>query len=1093
MKAEHTFGPWYSRSSDFLSRNCGVSKTQWLSFASIVASGGTGEELDHSIAALISGGADLAVIAAALVELSKVMGKDDDKPLFSPFLSPIQAYLHRRLGARGNKTPIYRLSAGTISLFEDSPAAIYLFTSSGQLATANRAGIALIGQQRMAPLQRRLSLREHPLLVDPPLSSLKRSLAGEAVSLNSVTLDPVKWGADMGGRVFSIAASPISLSDDRVDFILISVAETIGSEGGEQVRRFTRQVEMLGKIAQTVGLEGNLERAMADVLGRLTETVFVGSTLFLVDGEELIMHSWSGIPEPFARRQAILQVGQMSPGRCAQSGALTTLDPVSIEDEESRLMLVSGFVSRVNLPIIFHGRTIGVLSLLGNRKVQLTRELRSTLEAVGAQIGMGIENSRMVADLQRRADSLEIQRDLTQEMMDAMGDAVLALDSNEKIAFHNQRFYDLTRYTKEELAGKPWRDFVSGGSEAFQNVLSESREKGEPVFCECRWRKNDGSSFSGFTGICPRLGADGGLAGFVVSIADLTERRHLEELLARQNEELRLLNEVADVIATSMEISDVGRDALEIISSRFDANFSVIYLPADSDGHLQARASVGLTDSELLRVEFCSVEGIVGSAFRTGEIQEHVGRGAKDLIEGLHENYRVIAVPLEARGQICGVLVIGRAGRRKFLESDLRLLRILSPQLGISLTNLSLVESMQAEAAKSAGLAQITTELLASPAEERFTALALQRIIDSLALDFAAILRVTPEVCTVAGCAPIGCPDGLDTFAKALPQLLDTLDTEENRWIERAQKADNKIIRDFAAIGGIKSMALIPVVVNGRRKALLLLVQTQFARRFPQLDREFIRALAGQFSLAYRSSELVRELRSVNMELQTLDEMKSNLLANVSHELRTPLVSVRGYIEMTLGGFLGEVSERQSKGLRVALRNVDRLVALIENLLNFARMERGDEKLQLTRFVLADLVAEIAAGFDPVLRDRGINLIVEIPGSMELFADREKILRLLTNLLDNAAKFTPKQGNISVSAGLDDRGTHTSIEVGDSGPGIPPDERERIFERFYQVDSASTRRFGGTGIGLSICRDIVRMHGGDITALSSPLGGALMR
>jgi len=856
--------------------------------------------------------------------------------------------------------------------------------------------------------------------------------------------------------------------------------------------RFSRLVGVLASIARTIGSKGDLDASLNEVLALLTEKLFDAAALYLVEGDELVLYCWRNLPASLVRREAVLHIGEFSAGECARRRAFRALSPPDADPTERTGLREGGFALRVNVPVVFHSRTIGVLSLFSRRPLDMPPDVEVTLGAVANQIGLGIENYRMVVKLQREAGVLQTQRDFTQALIDAMGDGVLALDTSGRIEFYNRRFYSLTRFSADELTGKEWRAFVAAGASAFSNVMRESLEKGEPVFCECRWKRNDGGSFPGFTGVCPRLGADGGPAGFVVSIADLTERRHLEDLLRRQNRELTFINEASAVLAQSVEMSEVGPEVLDILAERFQADFGLIYLHG-MEGRLEACASVGLSDAELIAVEFVGEDGgIAWRCFREERVLQHYGRGPDGSVESLRRNRRILAVPLPASGVCCGVLVLARKGRKKFSPAELRALNIVAPQIGAAFTNLKLVERMKREAAKTASLVEITSALLGSSERREFTSLALQRTLEALALDFGAVFDLQGE-CGLLACAPAPAPPWTEACSSLLPRLLDLFEREEFAWIEDVSSHPAGELSSLLASAGARSCAVVPVTVDGARTALLLLMQQQFARRWTGEDKEFIRAVADQLGVAYRNAELYRKLSEANVELRTLDEMKSNLLANVSHELRTPLVSIRGYIEMTLEGMLGEVSEKQKKGLQIALRNVDRLVGLIENLLNFARLERGSEKLELSRFPLDDLVFSVARQFEPIFRSREIALDIEAQAGIALHADYGKLSQVLANLFDNAAKFAPRDGRVLLRAYRDESSDRVIIEVHDSGPGIPPAERDRVFDRFYQVDSASTRKHGGTGIGLAICRDIIRMHGGEISVERSGLGGAMFR
>jgi PAS domain S-box-containing protein len=217
------------------------------------------------------------------------------------------------------------------------------------------------------------------------------------------------------------------------------------------------------------------------------------------------------------------------------------------------------------------------------------------------------------------------------------------------------------------------------------------------------------------------------------------------------------------------------------------------------------------------------------------------------------------------------------------------------------------------------------------------------------------------------------------------------------------------------------------------------------------------------------------EMQRLNRDLRALDDMKSNLLANVSHELQTPLVSIKGFTEMILKGRLGGVTPEQERGLQVALRNINRLIGLIENLLAFARSEGPFSALTLSVFPLGPLVDEVFTLLKEKAESRGIRLRSSLPaGDLAIRADRDKILQVLLNLVTNAVKYNRDGGEVVVEA--DGRRGTARVDVRDTGLGIAREELEKIFDRFYQAGQADGPR-EGAGIGLSITRNLLRQHG----------------
>ena len=212
--------------------------------------------------------------------------------------------------------------------------------------------------------------------------------------------------------------------------------------------------------------------------------------------------------------------------------------------------------------------------------------------------------------------------------------------------------------------------------------------------------------------------------------------------------------------------------------------------------------------------------------------------------------------------------------------------------------------------------------------------------------------------------------------------------------------------------------------------------------------------------------------------------MKTNLLSNVSHELRTPLVAVMGYTDMILNCKVGPINELQQEYLQISLRNIERLVTLIENLLDFSRLHQGTEDIVFDTLDLVQCVRTSMEIVQPVAESRDISLTLDADEPQVLIeGDKGKLGQVFNNLLSNAVKFNDKGGSVHVEIRLDNAMAHVSVR--DTGIGIPPEAQDKIFTRFYQYDGSSTRKYGGTGIGLAIAQDIMRLHGSRITVHST--------
>jgi signal transduction histidine kinase len=238
-------------------------------------------------------------------------------------------------------------------------------------------------------------------------------------------------------------------------------------------------------------------------------------------------------------------------------------------------------------------------------------------------------------------------------------------------------------------------------------------------------------------------------------------------------------------------------------------------------------------------------------------------------------------------------------------------------------------------------------------------------------------------------------------------------------------------------------------------------------------------ALGAGLVFARYALRLVRRVTHQNEELQQLDQLKDGFVASVSHELRTPLTSIKGYLELVLDGEAGEVSQEQEQFLRVVERNADRLLGLVGDLLFVAQLDAGRLELELSQCDLAEIIEGSLQGIRPFAEANKIELVADPNGSLPISGDTGRLAQLADNLLSNAVKFTPAGGRVRVATRAQDDSVY--FEVADSGIGIAPGDRDRLFERFFRASSATERAIQGTGLGLSIAKAIVDAHHGELS------------
>ncbi len=298
----------------------------------------------------------------------------------------------------------------------------------------------------------------------------------------------------------------------------------------------------------------------------------------------------------------------------------------------------------------------------------------------------------------------------------------------------------------------------------------------------------------------------------------------------------------------------------------------------------------------------------------------------------------------------------------------------------------------------------------------------------------------------------------------------------------------------------------IPIEVGGKTVGAWLLGGRDPDDYYPRPDIELLATLASQIGIALETAHLIEELQrraseleKAYQELQELDRLKDEFVQNVSHELRTPLALVRGYTELLLEGPLGELGSEQREALETILERTEAVIRLVNDILSFQKI--STESLAYEPIALDELArscletAEIIAQKKAQGKKAYQFELDTAEGVPTIWGDRNRLRQVFDNLLDNAIKFSPEGGRITIQIRLchyhfisrqTDTPQEPAVEVmiSDQGIGIPADQLDRIWERFYQVDGSTTRQFGGVGLGLAIVRSIVQAHGGAIWATS---------
>ncbi len=342
---------------------------------------------------------------------------------------------------------------------------------------------------------------------------------------------------------------------------------------------------------------------------------------------------------------------------------------------------------------------------------------------------------------------------------------------------------------------------------------------------------------------------------------------------------------------------------------------------------------------------------------------------------------------------------------------------------------------------------------------------------------------------------PVTDPDSLEgtVLLKGEPVLIGDLQQEWDRL--------HPLNQELARVTAAKSIISVPLKVKNEVLGSLTVDRTREQGLTAQ-DLNLIGTLASQVAIALDNTKAYRqiekliagleakvrertaELEIANEQLREMDRLKSKFLSHVSHELRTPLTSIKGLTENALGGLAGPLNEKLHSYLERVGVNTDRLIRMISDLLEQTRIEAGKLELQPSEVDLLTCANEVVEQLHPLASTKRQKLELVSPSSpLHVWADEDRLIQILTNLVHNAIKFTPDEGRITIVAGLATPDL-ASVRVQDTGEGISPEALPRIFDQFFRIGQEQQRGPKGLGLGLSIVKNLVELHGGTITVQS---------
>jgi two-component system, NtrC family, sensor kinase len=482
---------------------------------------------------------------------------------------------------------------------------------------------------------------------------------------------------------------------------------------------------------------------------------------------------------------------------------------------------------------------------------------------------------------------------------------------------------------------------------------------------------------------------------------------------------------------------------------------------------------------------------------RVVHIHDLAGLGPEFPYRGIQQvmgGRSAVMVPMLREDQPLGVISLYRRQVQPFSESEIALLKTFADQAVIAIENVRLFKELQART-RELGRSVDELKALGEVGRAVSSTLDLQTVLTTIvsrAVELSgtnggviyehdeatgefrlrASHQIETELVELLRGAPFRLGEGVTGRAAALRAPVQVMDLLTEREFAVAH------ISPIAEGLGYRSVLALPLVLEDRIVGGLTVWRKQpgdFALEVVHLLQTF----AAQSSLALQNARLFREIEDKGRQLEAASRHKSEFLANMSHELRTPLNAILGFSEVLLERLFGEVNAKQTEYLQDILTSGQHLLSLINDILDLSKVEAGRLELELGRFHLPTALDNALTLVRERATRHGITLTQTVDERVgEIVADERKVKQILLNLLSNAVKFTPEGGQVGVTATAAE-GVIT-ISVSDTGIGIAPEDQAVIFEEFRQVGRDDARKQEGTGLGLTLAKKFVELHGGRI-------------
>jgi PAS domain S-box-containing protein len=660
-------------------------------------------------------------------------------------------------------------------------------------------------------------------------------------------------------------------------------------------------------------------------------------------------------------------------------------------------------------------------------------------------------------------------------------------------------------YTVPELIGRSVLTVIHPEDHEIvrQHLARCMRTPGEVCHWEFRKVRKDGSVLWVRELARPmRQAIDDKLAVLIIC-EDVTEAK-------RTADSMRFLTESSSVLASSLDyertLKAVARLAVPAV-----ADWCVINL-VDAGGKTE-RVNVTHRDPEKEALARAATRAgrdmatdVVSEVIRTGKpvLEREISREALVRLTGNEQLFQLamelgtrsgIVVPLRARGRVLGSITLV-VSDRNYDESDFALATSLADRAALAVDNARLYRESERRAAEERALREAVAEVDTAGTTDEVIRKIARTAADATSTDSAFVTQLHAERDEME---IVGLAGDLGPPAEAKVAITDAFYTR--KVIERREPlllAHLKELEGPLGSGALShawpegSGLVIPLIGGEQPIGALFLIRAAHKPVFSPDEVRHARTFGELASLAFRRIQLLEESERRREELERVTESRARLMRGFSHDLKNPLGAADGHAQVLAEGVLGELSQQQLESVQRIRRSIHNSLDLIEELLELARAESGQITLELARTDVAAVAREAAQDFQAQATEAGIALVVNAPDTLLVETDSRRVSQILHNLISNCVKHVAR-GTVTVTVETKARGPAArpgewvALSVTDTGPGIPEEKYEEVFQEFARLDPSAPH---GTGVGLAISRRIARLLGGDITLSSEPGRGS---